>query len=187
MRSAVGTSLILLAITATMLTACDDKHHDDDDSAKVDVPITSDSTEAAAREELFVRINASFQTIKPILVHCCYDCHSNQTQFPWYYKIPGPKQLIDYDIKEACKHVNCSNDFPFGGHGKLGETLKAIRDEISDGSMPPITYRMLHWGRLIEGEQKDSVIQWIDSTLVLLGGKTVDSTEKLRSNLDWYP
>ncbi|MEK7775395.1 MAG: heme-binding domain-containing protein, partial [Candidatus Zixiibacteriota bacterium] len=132
-KGVVATSLVMLAITATMLTAHGGKTHDENDSTEVEAQVPSDSAQEAARLELFASINASYQTIKPILMRSCYDCHSNQTHFPWYYKIPGPKQLIDSDIKEANTHVNFSNDFPFSGHGKLGETLKAIREEIDEG------------------------------------------------------
>ena len=32
--------------------------------------------------------------------------------------------------------------------------------------MPPWDYRMMHWGRLIEGTRQDSVINWLDSSIV---------------------
>jgi Haem-binding domain len=181
-----GTALIVLifiALTATMLTAHSDKHDDRTDSS-MDQPrmSLSSSEEVTAQRELFTQINASFQTIKPILVRSCYDCHSDKTQFPWYYKIPVPKQLIESDIKEARENIDFSNDFPFGGKHKLAEILIDMREELEDGGMPPIIYRFMRWGHMIEGATKDSVFMWLDSTLLLLGESAEGNSAKEHGN-----
>lgn len=52
---------------------------------------------------LFIfRINQEYlKTVKPIFQKSCFDCHGNTTVYPWYYKVPGVKQLIDNDIDEV--------------------------------------------------------------------------------------
>jgi len=111
----------------------------------------------------YQQINQQFETVKPILQHSCFDCHSDQTQYPWYHKLPGIRNLIDGDIKEGSEHLDMSTGFPFPGTTDQIGLLGKMRNEISNGDMPPLGYRMLHWGRLIEGARQDSVFIWIDT------------------------
>src|SRR5947207_1276617 len=84
-------------------------------------------------------------TIKPIFEEKCFNCHSNQTRYPWYYKFPIIKTLIDQDIENARDHIDMSTDFPFQGHGTPREVLQAIRRVVRKGIMPPFLYRLGHW------------------------------------------
>ena len=122
----------------------------------------------ALHDSLFAVINVGFQLLKPAFEHSCYDCHSKFTQFPWYYRLPIVKGMIDSDIKEARREVDLSNGFPFAGKGSQADMLKGVLDEIQEGEMPPFSYRMIHWGRQIEGASKESVVSWIDSSLARL-------------------
>lgn len=122
----------------------------------------------SANDSIFRVINAGFENIKPALVRSCYDCHSDQTNYPWYYKLPIIKGLIDSDIKEGREHVDFSKGFPFAGKGSQAEMLREIKHEIADGGMPIRPYRITHWGRLIEPPLQDTVFAWIDSSLVRL-------------------
>lgn len=119
-------------------------------------------------DSLFLEINSQYQQVKPIFERSCYDCHSQSTNYPWYYKLPVVKGIIDDDIAEGLEHLDLSGDFPFRGKGTLLELLGEIKEEIEKDKMPPTGYRMLHWGRLIENEKRDSVFQWIDQTVTLL-------------------
>lgn len=108
-------------------------------------------------------INASYLvTIKPIFKRACYDCHSTQTQYPWYYTILGIKQWIDSDIREALKHLDMTNDFPFRGHGSPRKDFEAIRKTIQKNSMPPFRYKMLHWDAGLTTSEEEIVLKWID-------------------------
>ncbi|RME27184.1 MAG: hypothetical protein D6800_05395 [Candidatus Zixiibacteriota bacterium] len=157
--------LLALFASGSLLAHKGEKHGEEEEQQpKVEVSVQEQL------DSLYARINLSFATVKPILQQDCYNCHSNQTKYPWYYKIPGIKGMIDGDIKEARKHVDFSNGFPFGGHGNPLEDLQAIRDEVAEGDMPPFSYRMMHWGSTINGTQRDSLFQWIDSTMKILTG-----------------
>jgi hypothetical protein len=119
-------------------------------------------------DSLYVAINIGFQALKPAFEHGCYDCHSKFTQFPWYYKLPIIKGLIDSDIRKARRQVDFSDGFPFAGKGSQADMLKGMLDEIQSGDMPPFTFRMVHWGRQIQDTSKESVVRWIFSSLALL-------------------
>ncbi len=102
--------------------------------------------------------------IKPIIQKACFDCHSNQPRFPWYYGIPGIKQLIDSDIAESKEHLDFSEDFPFKGHGSPEEDLKAIKESISDGDMPPLLYRIMHPNQKMDEGERRIVLDWLEES-----------------------
>lgn len=123
---------------------------------------------AAIKDSIFAIINSSFATVKPMLQHSCYDCHSDQTKKPWYFSLPGINSWLEGHIKHAKHHVDFSNGFPFSGHDSQIEMLENIKDEVKDGDMPIFSYRIMHWGRMIEGAKQDSLFQWIDESIALL-------------------
>ena len=112
------------------------------------------------------KINDDYkQRIKPIFQRSCFDCHSTQTKYPWYYKIPGAKGLIDSDIAEAKKHIDLSHDFPFQGHGSPEEDLPAIRKAIEGNTMPPFRYKILHPNAKLSEPERKAILQWINEGL----------------------
>ncbi len=114
-------------------------------------------------------IRAGFERVKPIFERSCFDCHSDQTDYPWYHSLPLISGIIDDHVRVGRQHL----DFSFG-YPLMSETasqraiLAAIRAEIESGDMPLPSYRLLHWGSAIEGPERDSVFAWIDSSLTLL-------------------
>lgn len=133
---------------------------------------SSSQEQKSIKKEEFQEINGAYlQTVRPIFAKKCFDCHSGNTRYPWYYKIPGARQLIERDVKEAKRHLDLSDDFPFGGHGAPYDDLEAIRETIHEGSMPPLRYRMLHIGSGITEEEKKAVFEWIESSQKLIHQK----------------
>jgi len=129
---------------------------------------TLTETTQQIQDSVYTQINKDYQSVRHIFENSCFDCHSTFTKYPWYYKLPGIKGLIDDDIKEASKQMDLSNDFPFGGKYPSTEILKDIKEEIENDDMPLFSYRMMHWGKLIEDKRRDSVFQWIDKSMELL-------------------
>jgi hypothetical protein len=139
-----------------------------------DAPDEQSVTDVDLADSINAVINAMFEKVKPAFEHGCYDCHSDQTDYPWYHNIPGVKQLIESDIEEGREHLDFSGGFPFKTKHRQTAILMDIKEEIEEGEMPPFLYRTMHWGRLIEDERRDSVFSFIDSALTLLGGAPVE-------------
>lgn len=104
---------------------------------------------------------AYLKDIKPIFQKKCFDCHSTQTNFPWYSNIPGVKQLIQSDIDEAQEHLNMEPNFPFKSHASPIEDLKAIEESVQKNEMPPFRYRIMHSDSLLTKEEKEKVQKWV--------------------------
>ena len=110
------------------------------------------------------------QNIKPIFEKKCFDCHSDNQHFPWYYKIPGIKQMIDSDIKEAKIHMNMKQDFPFISHETPLKDLESLKKIAEKGGMPPLSYLIGHWNSSLTNIEEKNIILWTERSITLLKG-----------------
>ena len=116
---------------------------------------------APESKSVFEAINQEYlQNVKSILQRSCFDCHSQNTKFPWYHSVPLIGGWMEGDVREAQTHLDFTFGFPFKGHGTPEEDLKAIRDVIADESMPPWRYRILHGETKMTKEERERIIAW---------------------------
>jgi hypothetical protein len=116
-------------------------------------------------DSVYATIQERFTEVEPTVKFGCYDCHSSQTRYPWYHKLPIIKGWIDGHTREARKHLDFSDGFPFKGHTRAADNLLAMRNEILEGHMPPLYYRVMHWEAKPTGALRDSLVAWIDTSL----------------------
>ena len=136
---------------------------------------TKASPESASKQAQMKMIQKDYiKTVQPIFEKKCLACHGGIEQKPWYYVLPGARQLINRDIAVAKEHLDMSNGFPFAGHGSTEEDLEAIQKSIKDGSMPPLRYRILHSDSHLTPEDQAKVIDWTEKSQKLL------KTEKIK-------
>ena len=48
------------------------------------------------------------ENVRTILRRACYDCHSNETVWPWYSRIAPVSFLVASDVHEARAKMNCA-------------------------------------------------------------------------------
>lgn len=121
---------------------------------------------SSSEKQTLQNLNAEYVAqVKPIFQRSCMNCHSTNTEYPWYYTVPGARQLIDRDVKEAKSHLDMTKDFPFGGHGTPTEDLEAIQSSLEKDTMPPFRYRALHWSSQIKPEELKIIRTWIQKGL----------------------
>jgi hypothetical protein len=123
---------------------------------------------AVESKSAFEEINIRYlKDVKPIFEKKCFDCHSSQTHFPFYQKIPGIKQWIQHDLDEAKEHLNMDPNFPFESDATPIDDLVAIDKEVAEGEMPLWTYRMMHSGSAITTDEKQIIHAWVQYGLDL--------------------
>ncbi|MBF0290247.1 MAG: heme-binding domain-containing protein [SAR324 cluster bacterium] len=111
------------------------------------------------------KINNTYQkSVRSIFADNCFNCHSNTVEYPWYYKLPLVKQLIDRDIEEAREHLDMSKGFPFDGHGSPTDDLKILREAVQEESMPPMRYTLLHRDSILTKKEKQQILGWIEKS-----------------------
>jgi len=93
------------------------------------------------------------------LHRACYDCHSNNTHYPWYTNIqPVGIWLADH-IDEGKEELNFSDFGNFKPRRKL-KKLKEIVDEIEEGAMPLSSYTIMHKEAILQPFEKQMIIDW---------------------------
>jgi len=98
-------------------------------------------------------------TVKSVLETACYDCHSNNTRYPWYASIqPGGWWLAKH-IRNGKDALNFSD---FGSYSRRRQInkLRSIENSINDGTMPLSSYTLLHKDAILTNDQKALIIAW---------------------------
>jgi mono/diheme cytochrome c family protein len=97
------------------------------------VPYGRDHTNPAVIEE---PVWDSAQT-RELAVAACFDCHSNETVWPWYTNIAPISWLTVHDVDEGRQKLNFSD---WGRRQEADEAAETVRE----GSMPPWYYAAIH-------------------------------------------
>lgn len=143
-------------------------HGGEDHNKGGDKPAAKPAAVAEDAAALNVINNRYLRDVKPIFKRICFDCHSEQIRYPAYYVIPGVRQLIDHDIREAREHIDMNADFPFKGHGTPLKDLKAIQKEVEEGDMPPLIYKITHWKERLTDDERQIILRWATEGIKLL-------------------
>ena len=90
-------------------------------------------------------------------VTACFDCHSNETVWPWYSNIAPMSWLIQHDVEEGRLHLNLSTWGPGQGGSEMAE-------KVSSGEMPPLRYQLAHPEALFSDADKAAFIEGLIAT-----------------------
>lgn len=170
-RNAVILLICMFASEFALLVASSSSysHRGEKHDATTQMEEKSAKTESPA----FKQINRDLLSdIMPIFQQSCVACHGGGTQKPWYYSIPGVRNLIDSDIEEGTAHLDLSGEFPFPGHGSPVEDLESIGLSIREGSMPPLRYWILHPSSRLSEAERGTILRWVENSLVSLQSKS---------------
>lgn len=119
-----------------------------------------------ARNSSSVKLNGDMTTtlnvpssVAGILKASCYDCHSNNTRYPWYSNIQPAGWLLAKHIKDGKEQLNFDE---FGNYSKRRQLskLRAVENSIKDGSMPLSSYTWLHPDAKLSAESKALILNW---------------------------
>ena len=110
--------------------------------------------------------------VEAILERSCYDCHSNQTRWPWYGHIAPVSWEVARDIEYGRRQVNFSEwgeYYPLTRKRKLQWVERALQQE----DMPPRMYVFTHPSSRLTPEARAQLQGWIDAQLA-----AIDSTSR---------
>lgn len=92
----------------------------------------------------------------------CYDCHSNETKWPWYSNIAPVSWLVQRDVEEGRHRLN----FSTWGSGEGGEEAEELGEVLYNGSMPPSKYLITHPEARLTDAEKQALAQGLMSVAV---------------------
>ncbi len=105
--------------------------------------------------------------IKNILEKSCYDCHSNHTEYPWYFNFQPVAGWLANHVEEGKDELNFSEFDSYKLKRKIHK-LKEVIDEIKEGEMPMNSYLIIHKEAKLSEEQKNQLIQWAEASMIAL-------------------
>lgn len=100
--------------------------------------------------------------ITSLLKAACYDCHSYDTEYPWYTNVAPFSFFIKGHIKGGRQNVNFAEWASYDA-GKRNHKLEECIEVIEDGRMPMKSYTWLHPEAKLTDAQNDKLIAWLKS------------------------
>ena len=102
--------------------------------------------------------------VKNILQSSCYDCHSNNSNYPIYASIQPIEWWLQHHIDEGKEELNFSE---FAGYSprRRFHKLEEIKEQIVENEMPLYSYTIVHTQAKLSEQQKSILINWVNSTM----------------------
>jgi hypothetical protein len=96
------------------------------------------------------------------LVTACYDCHSDETKWPWYSHIAPVSFLVISDVNEGRRHLNLS-EWPTNDTKHAVHHLDEMSDQVGNSTMPPAKYTAIHAGARLTDSRRKVLTDWLDA------------------------
>ena len=124
------------------------------------IPANLNQSSIIPKEDIIQYYNPP-EEISIMLKNSCYDCHSNNTVYPWYNKLQPVSFLLEGHIEKAKEELNFSN-FNTYSKRKQKSKLKSIISQIEDGEMPLKGYVIMHANAKLSDNDKTVLTIWIE-------------------------
>ncbi len=98
-------------------------------------------------------------SVQSILKKACYDCHSNNTTYPWYANIQPVAWWLNDHIEEGKDELNFS-EFGKRNIERRAKKLKKLAKEVEEGEMPLDSYTWMHKEAVLTEQEKNIIINW---------------------------
>lgn len=111
----------------------------------------------------FAKVYTVPVNVQSILQNACYDCHSNNTNYPWYVNIQPMAWIMKRHVDNGKAKLNFSEFGSYSNRRQMSK-LKEISNQIKDDEMPISSYKMMHKNANLTKEEKILVVDWINKT-----------------------
>jgi hypothetical protein len=108
----------------------------------------------------FMIVNQVPATIKNRLQVSCYDCHSNNTDYPWYSNIQPSAWYLEDHIQEGKDELNF-NEWATYSDRRKNSKLRSIIGQIEEDKMPLDSYTLIHRDAILSDEDKRVIIDYM--------------------------
>ena len=96
---------------------------------------------------------------RELAVRACFDCHSNETRWPWYANVAPVSWLVQRDVDEGREAVN------FSEWQRTYKEAGESADTVSEGEMPLQTYVLAHPEARLSLAQRTALARGLRATL----------------------
>jgi len=100
---------------------------------------------------------------KELAKRSCFDCHSNETTYPWYSNVAPVSWLVMNDIEEGRGNLNFS-EWEVGSK-RAQRAADEVSEVISSGKMPLPIYLLQHPEARLSDTEKQELIKGFEASL----------------------
>jgi cbb3-type cytochrome oxidase cytochrome c subunit len=127
----------------------------------------NESTEILATD--ITKVVETPESVQILLKAACYDCHSNNTNYPWYNNIQPVAWWLNRHVENGKRHLNFSD---FGSYDvkKAKHKLSEIAEVIEEDEMPLFSYTLIHKEAVLDDIQKKQIVVWAKNNAVTYTG-----------------
>ena len=98
--------------------------------------------------------------IMAIVTRACYDCHSNETEWPWYSHVAPISWFVAGHVAEGREHLNFS-EWPAFDMDEQEHLFEEMEKEVEDKEMPLKSYLILHPDARLTPDDRQTLLRWI--------------------------
>ncbi len=100
--------------------------------------------------------------VEALMKSSCYDCHSNNTVYPWYSNIQPVAWWLGDHIEEGKKELNFS-EFANYSLARQYRKLEEVISEVKEGKMPLESYTFIHRNANFSAAQRQVITSWAEN------------------------
>lgn len=100
--------------------------------------------------------------VQGILRRACYDCHSDNTAYPWYANIQPVAWWMGRHVAEGREELNLSRFSEYNAKRAVRK-LRAMADEVEERHMPLKSYILMHRGAKLTDAEIALVVDWAET------------------------
>jgi hypothetical protein len=124
-------------------------------------PVSEPRLALQARTTVPAEVNAIFE-------RACRDCHSNQTDWPWYSHVAPVSWLVADDVRIGRQQLNLSEWGKYNAR-QAEHKLEEICAVVQVGSMPPKAYLTTHPRAKLNETEIKAICAWTEAEQKRLG------------------
>ena len=102
------------------------------------------------------------EDVKIILAKACNDCHTNNTNYPWYTRIQPVDWWMNHHVKDGKKHLNF-DEYTNRSLRSQYHKMEEIAEQIKENEMPLDSYTWMHKEAKLTEAEKNKLISWADT------------------------
>ncbi len=102
-------------------------------------------------------------SVSLILSTACYDCHSNNSRYPWYNNVQPVAWWLDSHINDGKKHLNF-DEFTTYSLKRQDHKLEELIESQQDQWMPLESFAVIHEDARLTNPQRELLINWAHET-----------------------
>ncbi|BAO55207.1 MULTISPECIES: heme-binding domain-containing protein [Flavobacteriaceae] len=123
------------------------------------IPTTRNQSDTVPQTD-FMLVHKVPEAIQKKIQVSCYDCHSNNTQYPWYNRVQPVAWFLEDHIKEGKAELNFNEWDSLSSRRKTSK-LRSIIKQIESGEMPLDSYTLIHRDAKFSKEETEEIINWV--------------------------